>query len=150
MSTESPALGRVIRAFAIAQVVAILIPLVLMLFDVDVGSGTNLAGSFAAAMVGAHVFVKNYGRAPNSDERRRLAWLSLAMSWAISLTMVGLFALLAGAAAVEMFKQVIQTLPSAVLIVIVVVISGLYLGAYHVAYGPLARNLEKKLATKRP
>jgi hypothetical protein len=150
MSIETPTLGRVLRIFALAQVAAILIPLILAMFDVDLGSSVNLTGSFIAAIAAAHVFVQKFGRAPTQDERRRLAWLSLTIAWAISLGMMGILIGVGGQAAIDMFGSLLQALPSAVLIVIIIVISGLYLGAYHVAYGPLARNFEKKLATKRP
>lgn len=150
MSTETPAYGRIVRAYAIAQIVAIFVPFVLLLFGIKVGSGTNLVGSLIAAMYAANVFVKTYGRAPNSDERRRLVWLTFATCWAIALAMIGVIFLLGGQAAIDIFRGMVRTLPGAVLAVIFMVISGLYLAAFQVAYGPMARGFEKKLAIKRP
>lgn len=149
MSSQAPALGRVMRTFAIVQVVAILIPAILMFFDIDLGNSTNLVGSFGAAMFAAHLFVKIHGRAPTREERRRLVWLSFAVSWAISLMFVGVMVALAGAAAADVFKEVIQKLPAVVLAIVVLVVSAMYLGVYYVAYGPLARKYEQNLAIKR-
>jgi hypothetical protein len=150
MSTEPPAFGRIVRAYAIAQVVAMFVPFVLLLFGIKVGSGTNLVGSLIAAMYAANVFVKTYGRAPTADERRRLVWLTFATCWAIALAAVGVMVLLGGQATVDMFKGILQTLPGAVLTVVFIVISGLYLAAFQIAYGHMARSFEKKLAIKRP
>lgn len=150
MSIEATALGRIVRAYATAQIVAIFVPFVLLVFGIKVGSGTNLVGSLIAAMYAANVFVKTYGRAPSADERRRLVGLTFATCVAISLAMVGIMFLSGGQATVAMFRGMVQTLPGAVLAIILVAISGLYLGAFQVAYGSMARNFEKKLAVKRP
>lgn len=150
MSTEPPAFGRIVRAYAIAQVVAIFVPFVLLAFGIKFGSGTNLVGSMIAAMYAANVFVKTYGRAPSADERRRLVWLTFATFWAIALAMLGIMFLFGGRATVDMFRGILQTLPGAVLVIVFVVFSGLYLGAFQLAYGSMARSFEKKLALKRP
>lgn len=149
MSSEQPALGSTLRAYAIAQVLAILVPFVLILFGIDLGSSANIGGAFAAALFAAHTFVKNHGRAPTSDERRRLVWLSFAICWTISMVMVAGFTLVFGQAAIDMFKEILSALPGAVLIVIILVVSAIYLGVFHLAYGTMARNFEKKTAIKR-
>jgi hypothetical protein len=150
MSIEQPTLGRVLRVYAFAQALAILIPVLVALSGVDLGSSTNLIGSFVSAMVAGQAFVKSFGRAPTREERWRLAWLSLATAWGISLLFVGLLIVVAGQEAIDMFKPLWQVLPSAVLMILVVVICALYLGVFQLAYGPMARSFEKKLAVKRP
>lgn len=149
MSTESPTLGRIVRAFAIAQAIAILAPIVISLFGVDLGSGTSFTLSFVAALYAANIFVQSYGRAPTAEERSRLAWLSLATSLAISLAMLAIFVAIFGQAASDLLANALRALPFGVLAIIVVVACGLCLGSYHVAYGPMARSFEKKLLTKR-
>ena len=151
MINERPAFGRILRAFAIAQVVAIAVPFVLNLFGIHIGRSSNLIGSFVAAMYAAHVFVKTHGRAPTAEERRRLVWLSFATCCAISLLlMVGLLVAAGGQVARQFFDELFNALPSVVFVIILLVVSALYLGAFHVAYGQMARSFEKKLAVRRP
>lgn len=149
MSDQPVVLGRTLRTFAFAQVAAILISIALVLSGVDLGSGTNMMGSLAAALFAAQGFVKTYGRAPTSEERSRLAWFSLALACAISFLFVALVAALAPPAEVAMYVEAFRKLPTAMIVFIVIFILGLYLALYHLAYGPLARMLEKTFAVKR-
>jgi hypothetical protein len=149
MDSQRPIVARTLGIFAIGQLIAILITVGLKLLDVDVGSSTNLVGAVAAAGFASHMFVTTTGRAPTFEERRRLAWLSLAISWMVSLSFLAVIAALSGIAVFEALNVALSALPFAALVVIVVVVSAFYLGGFYVMYGWAARNLEKKLALKR-
>jgi len=147
--SQRPIVARTLGIFAVGQLIATCITVGLKLLDIDVGNGTSLAGSLAAAGFASHMFVTATGRAPNVEERHHLAWLSLVISWAGSLSFLAVVAVLSGLAVLETLNAALDALAFAALVVIVVVVSAFYLGGFYVMYGWAARNLEKKLAARR-
>jgi hypothetical protein len=148
--TDTPiSLSRYVMTYTIAQAIVMAIPVALLLFDVDLGSSANVTGAFAAACITAYLFVRRIGRAPTIVERRRLAWLCLAAVWAISLTALGLLLLVTGPAFVDGLKQQLGGLPYYLLLGIVLLVSALYLGIYHLSYGWYAGVVARSLAKRR-
>jgi hypothetical protein len=82
---------RYIIAFSIAQALAITTAVALIILaDIDLGVGGNLAGTFGSVMVAATLFVRDRRRAPTPVERLQLTWLTFGATFAVSLLAVAI------------------------------------------------------------
>jgi uncharacterized membrane protein len=143
---DAPNLGRYVGIFVVAQLAVMVILVILAFaFGLQPGSSTNLVGTAVAAMATAHFFVRTHGRAPTAEERKKLAWLSLAAVWGVALGMLGLLAVAAGRAAFEPFLAVVRGLPVSGWVLITLFVSALYLGIFYINYGWFAGLLARSI-----
>jgi hypothetical protein len=85
-------MGRYMAALVAVQAIVAGIGVALvLLWDVDLGSGTGTAAIIGSALAVASMFVKDMRRSPTPAERSRLTWWSLAATYAFSLVAVGIF-----------------------------------------------------------
>lgn len=142
------ALAPIAGVFAVAELIATFIPSLLSRLGVPVNLSCTVVCSVAAAAVAAFVFVKRFGRAPDSREHHHLAWLSLAITWGLWLVTMGLWMSLTEKASIDTIQALLTAMPFAVILLIFVVSSAVYLGGYYLMYGWGARVLAEKLAIK--
>jgi MFS family permease len=148
MSDDAPALAPVVGVFTIAQVIAWFIPPLLNRLGIPMGFSFVVVCSAGAVAVAAFAFVKRFGRAPNSREQHILVWLSLGVSWGIWLVIMALTAAASDKPIADGLKALLTVMPLAVIAIFVVPIFAVYVGAYYLVYGWVARQFEQKLAIK--
>jgi hypothetical protein len=149
MTDQGISLFRYVMVYSVAQIIAMAIPIALLLVDVDLGDSANIIGAFLSACVTAYVFVKWRGRAPTKAERYRLAWLSLAAAWTISLIALSILVVVAGPALVDSLKKQLGGLAYYWYIGIVAFVSTLFLAIYHISYGWYAGIVARAVAKRR-
>jgi hypothetical protein len=113
-------------------------------FDLDLGSGANLAMLFAAGYGTAIKFVTDNKRAPDAAEKRKLALGSLAIAWLLSIFAVVLMVIGLGEDVSRELFEVLQKVPAVVWILIVSVITLLYYLLLNLMYGWGARRYAAK------
>jgi hypothetical protein len=133
---------------ALAIVISVL---VVYAIDFDPGSFVSIAQTVVAACVAGVWFVRDNRRLPNSAERWRLAWLSLAAGWTVSVAALALFMgviyLLAGPAAITEIAKLTRSLPVWIWGVIFLFVSAVHLGLLHLSYGHFTKILTRNMVT---
>lgn len=90
-------LNRYIIKFSIAYIIGLVaLTVVFYFFEFSLNSGMSAAILLGAAMYAAGTFVEENKRVPTKIEKSKLVWLSLVISWTISITLSMVFLLIMG------------------------------------------------------
>tara|TARA_B100000767_G_C19700905_1_gene508373 strand:+ start:923 stop:1348 length:426 start_codon:yes stop_codon:yes gene_type:complete len=127
-----------------------LVNVLLQGFDVDVGSGVNMAMIFGAAYGSAITFVKDNGRAPDKKESNVLSFYCLLSTYVISLLGTSIIVLLVMPEPdVQELKQLLVSLSPVIWIVIAIVVGVLYFLMLKFVFGWGARKYASTLARRK-
>lgn len=115
----------------------------------DVGGSAGFIEMLIAAMAAGQLFVKDFGRAPTQQERRRLIWHSYGISLVISAAaavVLGLYCILVfGAQDLrQLVSELAGELPAAIWLGIFVFALALSYLPLHLGYGLLTTLLSKR------
>jgi hypothetical protein len=140
MNTEVKVSPYVVR-FAVAYAVALVgVGVILTVFDVEGGSSGSIAALFVGVVIAATKFVKEEKRVPNPSERKKLAWLSLVASFAVSLILaVGVLVALGQLDVIAALPKMIGQVGSGLVIGALVFATVLYSFALWFSYGWFAK-----------
>ena len=149
MSEEIKISPYVVR-FSLAYAVALIaIALILTVLNLDSNSGTSMAALFTAVVFTIAKFVKDQKRVPTLSERKKLTWLSLMASFAVSLVLaVGVIALTGQLSLIAQLPSVLEQLGGLMVVGAFVFITAIYSLTLWFSYGWFAkaqyRAMEKK------
>lgn len=150
MNTEVRVFPYAVR-FGVAYAVAlVLLAVVTTLIGIDSGAGSSIGSLIAAVLVAVGKFVKDHERVPNSKERRKLTWASLAASVLVSSALVA--ALLAATGQLNQTSEALgafEHLSMGVAIGVFAFLLALYAVVIWFAYGAFAKAQYKSLQRRK-
>nr|WP_315493757.1 ABZJ_00895 family protein [uncultured Rhodoferax sp.] len=142
-------LGRYWVIFALIYAgVMLLVNVVTHGFNIDLGSGANVAMLFAAGYGSAIKFVNDNKRAPDAVEKRKLIWGSFSISIAISIVAMFVLSMILGEESWREFIQFLHEVPVIVWTITIPVITLLYYFLLSFMYGWGARKYAEKATAK--
>jgi len=143
-------LGRYIIKFLLGYTVGlILLSVVFHIFDIDSNTGASFGVLIGAAVYAVSKFIQENKRVPNKQEKSKLVWSSLAITWVVSLLLMAAFVFfLEGAKGLADLTQLVIELNTMILLGVVVFVTLLNWAVLSYSYGGLAKrqfaSLQKK------
>lgn len=143
-------LGRYIIKFLLGYTVGlILLSIVFYILDLDSNSGASIGVLIGAAVYTVGKFIQENKRVPNKQEKSKLVWSSIAITWGVSLFLMVAFVLfLEGTKGLADLTELVAEINSVILVGVIVFVTLLNWALLSYSYGGLAKRqfatLQKK------
>ena len=143
-------LGSYIIKFLLGYTVGlILLSVAFHILDIDSNTGASIGVLFGAAIYAVGKFIQDNKRVPNKQEKSKLVWSSVAISWLVSLLLMFVYILfLDGAKGLADVTQMVAGINTMILFGVVVFVTLLNWAVLSYSYGGLAKrqfaSLQKK------
>ncbi len=135
-------INQYILKFSIAYIIGLVALAAIFYFlDLDGGSGASIGALIGAAMYSSGKFIEENKRIPNKVEKSKLVWLSLLLSWVVSIILVVIFVLVFdGFEGLFELSNLMLELNAIVIFGILFFVSLLHFLALYWCYGGLAKK----------
>ena len=145
--TEQKLVLKSLGAFSCSYAAALVVLLVVTtFFEIDLGTGGNIAAVVAAGMLAGTKFANIVKRIPDKSERTKLTLGCLVVSFAISFLLAALITLALPAEIQNSTWQALASLPVVFFLGAIVFVTVLYFGVIWFAVGMGAKNAVKQLS----
>jgi hypothetical protein len=147
---QSVDINKYILKFSIAYAIGLVaVTAIFYIFDLNGSSGVSIVLLISAAMYAVGEFIKEHKRTPNKSEKYKLAWLSLIISWVMSILLaVTITVALSGIQGLFELSDLALELNTIIIFVIIFIVSLLNFAILLWSYGGLANKKYKTLHKK--